>query len=233
MSPQPLTRLQTALAAVLGAGGLAGLALPASATGATVFDVPELAVFAVLALASLARFRVAVPYWIDGVVSLLGAMCLLTALPEVGRAGPGYWLLLLAAWAASWLFVERLIAAEPGTGGGTGRQVALRLLVPVYFGVWILLLWETVVRGAGVPFVLLPPPSAIGARLLMSGAILWADFRQTFLQAVLIGYALGCGSGFLVAVAIDRSPFLQRGLLPLGNFVSALPVIGIAPILVM
>ena len=233
MSPEPLTRLQTALAAVLGAGGLAGLALPASATGATVFDVPELAVFAVLALASLARFRIAVPYWIDGVVSLLGAMCLLTALPEVGRAGPGYWLLLLAAWAASWLFVERLIAAEPGTGRGTGGQVALRLLVPVYFGIWILLLWETVVRGAGVPFVLLPPPSAIGARLLMSGAILWADFRQTFLQAVLIGYALGCGSAFLVAVAIDRSPFLQRGLLPLGNFVSALPVIGIAPILVM
>jgi NitT/TauT family transport system permease protein len=28
-------------------------------------------------------------------------------------------------------------------------------------------------------------------------------------------------------------PFLQRGLLPLGNFVSALPIIGIAPIMVM
>ncbi len=60
-----------------------------------------------------------------------------------------------------------------------------------------------------------------------------ADFRQTFLKAVLIGYALGCGSGFLAAIAIDRSPFLQRGLLPLGNFVSALPIIGVAPIMVM
>ena len=28
-------------------------------------------------------------------------------------------------------------------------------------------------------------------------------------------------------------PFLRRGLLPLGNFVSALPIIGIAPIMVM
>ncbi len=50
---------------------------------------------------------------------------------------------------------------------------------------------------------------------------------------MLIGYALGCGAAFLVAVAIDRSPFLQRGLLPVGNLVSALPIIGIAPIMVM
>ena len=37
----------------------------------------------------------------------------------------------------------------------------------------------------------------------------------------------------MLAVLIDRSPFLQRGLLPVGNFVAALPIIGIAPILVM
>ena len=63
--------------------------------------------------------------------------------------------------------------------------------------------------------------------------ILWADFQQTFLKAVLIGYVLGCGSGFIIAIAIDRSPFLQRGLLPVGNLVSALPIIGVAPIMVM
>ncbi len=60
-----------------------------------------------------------------------------------------------------------------------------------------------------------------------------ADFRQTFLKSVLTGYVLGCGLGFLAAIAIDRSPFLQKGLLPLGNFVSALPVVGVAPIMVM
>jgi NitT/TauT family transport system permease protein len=61
-----------------------------------------------------------------------------------------------------------------------------------------------------------------------------ADFQQTFLKAVLAGYAIGCLAGFVVAILIDRSPFLQkRGLLPLGNFVSALPVIGVAPIMVM
>ena len=37
----------------------------------------------------------------------------------------------------------------------------------------------------------------------------------------------------MVAVVAYRFDFLKRGLLPLGNFVSALPIVGIAPIMVM
>ena len=37
----------------------------------------------------------------------------------------------------------------------------------------------------------------------------------------------------MAAVLIDRSAFLKAGLLPIGNFVAALPIVGIAPILVM
>jgi NitT/TauT family transport system permease protein len=66
-----------------------------------------------------------------------------------------------------------------------------------------------------------------------STSVLWADFQQTFVKAVLSGYLMGCGSGFLVAILIDRVPFLQKGLLPLGNLVSALPIVGVAPIMVM
>lgn len=224
-----MTRIQSALATLLGVGCLAGLALPVSSMGSPVLDAPAVALFAVCGAASLVRFRIALPFWIDGLISVLGAVTLLAALPEIERAGIGYWMLLLAAWASAWLFVERLLDLGPIVR----QDRFVRLLVPICFGVWILVVWEAVVRGAGIPSVLLPPPSAIGVRLLSSGAVLWADFRQTFLQAVLIGYTLGCGSAFLCAIAIDRSPFLQRGLLPLGNFVSALPIIGIAPILVM
>jgi NitT/TauT family transport system permease protein len=79
----------------------------------------------------------------------------------------------------------------------------------------------------------MPSPSAIGARFAASTGTLWADFVQTFMKAVLAGWAMGCGAGFLVAVLADRVPFLRRGLLPLGNFMAALPIIGIAPIMVM
>ena len=108
-----------------------------------------------------------------------------------------------------------------------------RLSVPAIFGLTLLLVWEFAVRGLSVPGVILPPPTAIGARIAASLPTLWGDFTQTFVKGALSGYAIGCASAFVTALAIDRSPFLQRGLLPIGNFVAALPIVGIAPILVM
>ena len=137
----------------------------------------------------------------------------------------------LLFWLAAWWLNQRLVAVDTGTN--VTLQRSINIAVPVIFGVTLLVLWEGITRGLDVPRVLLPPPSMIWVRITQSLAILWADFQQTFLKAVLAGYVLGCGSGFLVALIIDRSPFLQRGLLPLGNFVSALPIIGVAPIMVM
>jgi NitT/TauT family transport system permease protein len=79
----------------------------------------------------------------------------------------------------------------------------------------------------------MPAPSSIASRFAASLPVLRDDFVQTFMKSVLSGYMIGCLSGFVVAIIADRIPFLRRGLLPLGNFVSALPVIGIAPIMVM
>ena len=136
----------------------------------------------------------------------------------------------LAFWLLAWAINEWLVRRK--FKNRTAARAA-RLAVPLLFGITILVLWEGLVRGLNVPSVLLPPPSMIWTRLINSLPTLWADFQQTFLKAVITGYALGCGLGFLVAIAIDHSPFLQKGLLPLGNFVSALPVIGVAPIMVM
>lgn len=70
-------------------------------------------------------------------------------------------------------------------------------------------------------------------RLAGSTATLGANFPQTFLKTVLIGYVVGCSAEFLTAIAIHRSPFLQKGLVPIGNLVAAFPIIGTAPIMVM
>ncbi len=137
----------------------------------------------------------------------------------------------IAFWLTAWWVNQRLVSID--TGLNTSLRRLINLAVPFIFGVTIFVVWELVVRGLNVPTVLLPPPTMIGARIAASTATLWADFQQTFLKAVLAGYVLGCGSGFVVALLVDRSPFLQKGLLPLGNFVSALPIIGVAPIMVM
>ena len=106
------------------------------------------------------------------------------------------------------------------------------LLIPAIFGLTLLFLWEVLTRGLGVPPILLPPPSQIGFRIENSLPILAADFQQTF-KAVLFGYVVGCATGFAIAIVVDRSPFMRKGLMPIGNLVAALPIVGMAPIMVM
>ena len=166
--------------------------------------------------------------------SFLGSLLIAYFLWDVPVEGDGFAIgfasLLLTAWLRAWDVTDRWSAIRPT------RMIARRamnIVVPVFFGAWIVILWQLIVVGFGVPFVILPPPSAVWAKLVTSVPTLAIDFRQTFLKAVLAGYAIGCISGFLVAIVVDRVAFLKRGLLPVGNLVSALPIIGIAPIMVM
>ncbi len=218
-----MTRLQSIIA---GAGvAAAALALVLGLVGGAPL---LLLAFGVVGVLTVARFRVSLPFWIDGLVAVLGAWALIDALPLFDVEPAWFWLALVACWAFAWSFVERLaLAIRQGKASDM-----LGVLIPVTFGLALLFAWEIVTRGANVPQVLLPAPSQIAGRLSASVPMLAADFVQTF-KAVLAGFALGCGSGFVVAILVDRSPFLKRGLLPIGNFVSALPIIGIAPIMVM
>nr|WP_312861635.1 ABC transporter permease [Segnochrobactrum spirostomi] len=147
-----------------------------------------------------------------------------------GIAGPGFWALVLAAWLGASAMVADL--THVALRSAVARRAAA-LAVPLLFGLYLFFLWEVIVRGFGVPSVLMPAPSAIALRFGGALPTLWQDFVQTFVRGVLSGYIIGNGAGFLVAIVADRVPFLRRGLLPLGNFVAALPIIGIAPIMVM
>jgi NitT/TauT family transport system permease protein len=114
-----------------------------------------------------------------------------------------------------------------------GEQLVFRMATPVVFGLLILWLWQVACTGYEVPLVLLPAPSQIGAAVVHHLPTLGADFRQTFLRAVIPGWIIGCAAGLIAAIALDASPFLRRGVLPLSSMVSAMPIVGIAPIMVM
>jgi len=153
------------------------------------------------------------------------------ALPVgVALAGhPGRWaffVLLIVLAALAVVSLRRLSALDP-----KGWQV--RFATPLLFGAWVLLFWELLTHGFEVPKVLLPAPSVVWASLLNGAPTLWTDFVQTVLHSVLIGLTLGSGLGFAVGVLIDRSPFLQRGLLPVAALASTVPLVGVAPIMVM
>jgi NitT/TauT family transport system permease protein len=173
----------------------------------------------------------AIPSGLSGVTILCTVTLALLGDPTIaGAAGSGFWVMILGTWLAAALVVTRLAALRP-------RSNALRritdLAVPLLFGAFVFYLWEVAVRGFGVPSVLMPAPSAMATRFVASLPVLGEDFVQTFVRGVLSGYAIGCGAGFLVAIVAHRYAFLGKGLLPVGNFVSALPIVGIAPIMVM
>lgn len=145
-------------------------------------------------------------------------------------SGMGILWAALAFWAVAWFANQRLAGL---TVTNPAARLAVNLAIPVLFGVTLLVLWEGITRGLNVPQVVMPPPSMVWERIISSTDILWADFRQTFLKAVIAGYVMGCGLGFVIAILIDRSPFWKAGIMPVGNLMSALPIIGIAPIMVM
>ena len=135
--------------------------------------------------------------------------------------------LAVLIWLAAWA-VNAALARSPWA-----ERRAVRLVIPALFGLAVLVLWEGIVLGLGVAEVILPAPSRIGAAIAGNTGLLWLDFVQTILKGGLTGFLMGSGAAVLVAVLVDRVPFLQRGLLPIGNFVAAMPIVGIAPIMVM
>ena len=136
-------------------------------------------------------------------------------------------ILAMIIWPLAWWINIRL------ANSSASNTRLIKLLVPAIFGLTLLAVWELLVRGLEVPLVILPPPSMIFDTFCQKLPILWKDFVQTFVKGALSGYAIGCLAAFFTALMVDRFDFLRRGLLPVGNFLAALPIIGTAPILVM
>jgi len=222
-----MTGFQRSISSLGGASALVALVL-------AIANMGEAGWLLILGCAGLAcvglrhHFGVLPQARVDLVASLAG-MALLLSILDSDMASAS-WPFLIACWLVGWLAVEKSLAVR---GFSQALSSAVSLAVPIFFGAWIIFAWEVLTIGLQVPTVLLPPPSMIAVRFAASTSILWADFQQTVIKAALSGYIIGCGSAFLIAILIDRVPFLQRGLLPVGNFISALPIVGIAPIMVM
>ncbi len=161
----------------------------------------------------------------------LGATAAIVAVLLAHRGAGGLLaMVVIVAWTALW-YANILWSRSRSLPDMLASQASKG--VPLVFGLTLVFLWEVACVGLKVPSVLLPAPSLVLHKLLSSLPQLGADFVQTFVRAAIPGWLIGSAAGFAAALACDRYDFLRRGLLPIGDFVSALPIIGIAPILVM
>ena len=112
------------------------------------------------------------------------------------------------------------------------RELARAALPPALTFVIVVALWEGAVRGFAVPRFLVPPPSDV----LMAG---WTE-RAT-LAGALFTTAQGAGLGFLLSVSVGTSVgllfslsrWLERGLYPYALFLQTVPIVAVAPLLVL
>jgi putative hydroxymethylpyrimidine transport system permease protein len=95
-----------------------------------------------------------------------------------------------------------------------------------------LVLWELIVRLAHVPAYLLPAPSAIAADMVTDWPVLGPALQVT-LWEILLGFVIAAAAGVGLAVLLHLSPLARRAVYPLLIGSQTVPIIVLAPILVI
>ncbi|MBR0724187.1 ABC transporter permease [Bradyrhizobium manausense] len=108
-----------------------------------------------------------------------------------------------------------------------------RLVAPVFL-ICLLAGWESLVRGMGIPTIVLPPPSGVAAALLSEiSSISFARNFSVTLEEVIAGFAVGSLLGVVLGILIGQSSFLERTLYPYVVAFQTVPKVAIAPIIVI
>ena len=96
----------------------------------------------------------------------------------------------------------------------------------------VLLLWFTLCEGEIVPAYMLPSPVDVGKAFVNDFPILMQHAAVT-LQEAIYGLLLGIVFAFVIAMLMDRFPFLYKAIYPLLVISQTIPTIAIAPLLVL
>jgi len=96
----------------------------------------------------------------------------------------------------------------------------------------LVLLWQWYASQPDIDAQILPTPLAVWGVLVGQRDILWEHMLVT-LQETLIGFALALAAGVAFGTLIDFSPWLRRAIYPLLVASQTIPIITLAPLLVL
>lgn len=96
----------------------------------------------------------------------------------------------------------------------------------------LLALWQWYASQPTIDPLLLPTPLAVWQTLVAQHEIIWHHTLVT-LYETLLGFASALATGVALAVIIDFSPWLRRALYPLLVTSQTIPIITLAPLLVL
>jgi NitT/TauT family transport system permease protein len=125
-----------------------------------------------------------------------------------------------------------MAVAAPVLRPATSRRFVRRYAVSAAGILAILLAWELYIHLFRVPHYLVPAPSVIGRTLVEEWPTIRRNVGRTMLEAV-GGFVFGNGAAIVLAVWFVHSPAVQRILYPVAVAIRTVPIIAIAPILVL
>lgn len=93
-------------------------------------------------------------------------------------------------------------------------------------------IWEAYCRLSSVSGQILPAPTQVAAQIWDNRALLWRNTLPT-LRATLLGFAFSVSVAFALSVLMDFVPRLRRALFPVFVVSQTLPLVAIAPLMVL
>ena len=134
--------------------------------------------------------------------------------------------------------------AAAAAGNGAGRAAGGRGRNDPPPGTWrrrapaiaaaagLLALWQVIVSGFGVPTYIAPSPVQVLQVFVEQGDVLWLNFWPTLMEAA-SGFLVGNTVAAVLAVWFVHSQLAERAFYPIAVFVNTIPIIAVAPILVL
>ena len=115
---------------------------------------------------------------------------------------------------------------------GRSRGVWRRRTPAIVAGAGMLLLWQGIVSGFGVPTWIAPSPVQVLQVFVERGDVLWINFWPTLMEAA-SGFLVGNTVAAVLAVWFVHSQLAERAFYPIAVFINTIPIIAVAPILVL
>lgn len=128
-----------------------------------------------------------------------------------------------------WFGVKSRFSVLPRTKSSQGLST---LLAPLLSLTGLLVIWQLTVDLAHIPELLLPGPLAVvRAAIRILPELLAATLRTT--TAAMTGLLASCVLGILTAFLFSVSPLMRRALYPYAVLLQTVPIIAIAPIVIV
>lgn len=106
------------------------------------------------------------------------------------------------------------------------------ILAPIIVGIFVLILWDVLVKITNTPPYILPDPILVIQTLVRD----WNELFQSLLitlQITISAFIAAAISGLLIAVLFTQSKWIERSLFPYAVILQTTPIVAIAPLIII